>query len=141
MRRIFHLSVPVAHLEKACDFYQRYLGATVGRITADWADILLWGHQITLQQRPDEVLPLSEQGKRHFGVVLPWPEWEALGTKLDLFGVEFLAPPEIFFESTPDEQAKLCIEDPSHNVIEIKAYRDFAGVLGSEDTTYNDDAT
>jgi extradiol dioxygenase family protein len=38
----------------------------------------LWGHQITFRLRPDEVLAPDQQGKRHFGVVLPWAEWEAL---------------------------------------------------------------
>ena len=38
------------------------------------------------------------------------------------------------------EQAKLYIQDPSHNVIEIKAYRDFSGVLGTQDPDYGDDA-
>jgi len=138
MRRIFHLSIPVADLMEARDFYRKYLGATIGRTGDDWTDILLWGHQITLQHRPNEVLPISEQGKRHFGVVLPWREWEALGAKLDSMGVDFLERPVVLHESTPEEQAKLYIQDPSHNVIEIKAYRDFAGVLGTQDANYGD---
>ena len=140
MRRIFHLSIPVADLEQASHFYQRFLGATVGRTADDWVDILLWGHQITLQHRPDEVLPRAAQGKRHFGVVLPWTEWQALGAKLESLGTEFLEPPVALHESTPMEQAKLYIQDPSHNVIEIKAYRDFPGVLGTQDPDYGDDA-
>ena len=75
-----------------------------------------------------------------FGVVLPWREWEALGAKLDSMGVDFLERPVVLHESTPEEQAKLYIQDPSHNVIEIKAYRDFAGVLGTQDANYGDDA-
>ena len=32
-----------------------------------------------------------------------------------------------------DEQAKLYLQDPSHNVIEIKAYRNAATTLGLSD--------
>lgn len=71
MRYIFHLSIPVLDLDIAREFYEDVLYAEIGRQEQDWLDILLWGHQITLQHRPAEVLPKSGQGKRHFGVVLP----------------------------------------------------------------------
>ena len=135
MRRIFHLSLPVSDLEAARRFYQRYLGATLGRTEDDWIDVLLWGHQITLQHRPDEVLPSAAQGKRHFGAVLPWNEWEALAAHLESLGADFIEPPAVLHASTPEEQAKLYLEDPSHNVIEIKAYRDFPRVLGTGDAS------
>ena len=140
MRRIFHLSIPVADLEEASDFYQRCLGAAIGRTADDWIDILLWGHQITLQHRPEEVLPAAAQGKRHFGAVLPWCEWKELSEKLTSRGVDFLEPPVVLHESTPMEQAKLYIQDPSNNIIEIKAYRDFPGVLGTRDADYGNDS-
>ena len=56
MNYIFHLSIPVSDLDIAKDFYVKKLSGKVGRSEADWLDILLWGHQITLQLRPDEVL-------------------------------------------------------------------------------------
>jgi hypothetical protein len=51
-RYIFHLSIPVQDLMSAKRFYVEVLGAAVGRETEDWLDILLWGHQITLQRGP-----------------------------------------------------------------------------------------
>jgi len=138
MRRIFHLSLPVADLDDARAFYEGILLGKVGRETPEWIDILLWGHQITLQLRPQEVLPRASQGTRHFGAVLPWSDWEALAERLQSLDVRFLDPPTILHASTPDEQAKLYLEDPSFNVIEIKAYRDFAAVLGTGDASYED---
>ena len=140
MRRIFHLSIPVADLGEASDFYQRCLGAAIGRTADDWIDVLLWGHQITLQHRPEDVLPAAAQGKRHFGVVLPWSEWEELSAELTSRGVDFLEPPAVLHESTPMEQAKLYLQDPSNNIIEVKAYRDFSVVLGTRDADYGEDA-
>ena len=125
-RHIFHLSIPVADLDTAQRFYVDVLGATIGRRHDDWLDVLLWGHQITLQLKPDEVVPLDRQGKRHFGVSLPWLEWVALAERVRSSGASFLSEPVVKLAGTPEEQAKFYLADPSHNVIEIKAYRNLS---------------
>jgi extradiol dioxygenase family protein len=129
-RHIFHLSIPVADLADAKRFYVEVLGARVGREKADWIDVLLWGHQITLQGRPEEVLPLAKQGKRHFGVVLPWSEWEAETARIERSGEGILDKSRIEMKGTEDEHAKLYLHDPSGNVIELKAYRNVERTLG-----------
>jgi hypothetical protein len=133
MRRYpFHLSIPVSELEAAKRFYIEVLGAQPGNVKNDYVNVLLWGHQVTLQLGPDEVLPLERQGKRHFGVILPWPEWEREAARLKSLGVNFLASPEVLRTGTPEEQAKFFLQDPSHNIIEVKTYRDpSAGIGGS----------
>ena len=131
MRHVFHLSIPALDLERSRAFYVDILGASVGRREPGWLDILLWGHQITLQQRPEDVLPKDGQGKRHFGVVLPWEEWQELADRLVSANTTFLEAPHVKHAATPQEQAKLYLQDPGHNVLEVKAYRDFAAVLGS----------
>ena len=128
-RYIFHLSIPVADLQPAKDFYVGVLGATVGRENPDWLDILVWGHQITLQLRPTEVLPADQQGKRHFGVVLPWDVWESEAVRIRSIGGAFLADPTILHGGTTEEQAKFYLADPSHNIIEVKAYRSVCDTL------------
>jgi len=135
-RYIFHLAFPVADLAASKDFYCRVLGAGVGRENSEWLDVLLWGHQITLHRRPDEVLSKERRGKRHFGVVLPWSEWQALADRLRRDGVAFLEEPAVLLAGAPEEQAKLYLEDPSHNVIEIKAYRDLDATLRQQGTAY-----
>ncbi len=132
-RHIFHLSIPVMDLHTAKTFYIEVLGATVGRETDDWLDALLWGHQITLQRRPDEVLPLAKQGKRHFGVTLPWEEWESQAAHIRSVGARFLGEPTIVLKGTPQEHGKFYLADPSNNVIEVKAYRDMSTLLGAGD--------
>ena len=120
----------MAELASAKRFYVDVLGATVGREHEDWLDVLLWGHQITLQHRPDEVLPLEKQGKRHFGVVLPWAEWEREVARLEQQGVGLLGRSSIELAGTMDEHGKLYLSDPSANVIELKAYRNVERTLG-----------
>jgi len=128
-RYIFHLSIPVAELGSAKRFYVEVLGARVGREHDDWLDVLLWGHQITLQRRPDEVLPADKQGKRHFGVVLPWAEWERDVKRIEQLGVGLLGSSSIELPGTEDEHGKLYLADPSGNVIELKAYRNVERTL------------
>lgn len=130
IRHIFHLSTAVHDLTLAKRFYVGTLGASVGRENDEWLDILLWGHQITLQLRPAEVLTAKQQGKRHFGVVLPWVEWEREAARIRATGTAFLAEPKVFHVGTTEEQAKFVLADPSHHVIEIKAYRDVVSTLG-----------
>jgi uncharacterized protein len=129
-RHIFHLSIPVSELAPAKRFYVEVLGGRTGRENDEWIDILLWGHQITLQLRPEEVLPPERQGKRHFGVILTWPEWEHEAARIRALGVPFLSEPAVLLSGTSEEQAKFYLQDTSHNVIEIKAYRNLADTLG-----------
>jgi extradiol dioxygenase family protein/RimJ/RimL family protein N-acetyltransferase len=131
-RYIFHLSIPVADLTLAKRFYIEMLAAKLGRENQEWLDILLWGHQITLQKQAGEVVPISQQGKRHFGVVLSWDEWERAGQRLQALGIQFLSEPTVLFKGTTQEQAKFHLADPSNNIIEVKAYRDVADTLGLE---------
>jgi uncharacterized protein len=131
-RHILHLSVPVADLQAAKRFYIDVLAARVGRETERWLDVLLWGHQITLQLRPNDVVPLAAQGKRHFGVTLPWDEWEGEVRRLRSLGAAFLGEPAILGVGTLEEHAKLYLADPSNNIIEIKTYRDVVVTLGLE---------
>ena len=129
-RHIFHLSIPVPDLAQAKRFYVDVLGATVGREDREWSDVLVWGHQITLQCRPSEVVSVAEQGKRHFGVVLPWDEWEREAARIRAIGTSFLGEPKVLLSGTADEQAKFHLADPGNNIIEVKAYRDVTGTLG-----------
>lgn len=129
-RYIFHLSIPVSELTGAKRFYVEILGATIGRENEEWLDILLWGHQITLQRSPEEVRPVAEQGKRHFGVVLPWTEWEREAERIQRLGVGVLERPSVKLAGTDDEHGKFYLHDPSGNVIELKAYRNVQRTLG-----------
>lgn len=134
-RHIFHLALPVDDLDASKQFYLGVLGAKIGRENLEWLDILLWGHQITLHLRPDEVLTKERQGKRHFGVVLPWSDWQEFAGNIRGKHLAFLKDPEILLAGTPEEQAKFYLEDPSNNIIEVKAYRDFNFTLRQEGAT------
>jgi len=122
---IFHLSFPVRDLEEGLSYYTATLGGVPGRREQDWADVALFGAQLTLQHAPDDVLEPMPRS-RHFGVTLGWREWEALVGRLS----DFAEPPRVDHRGTDREQAKAMVRDPSGNLIELKAYRQPEAVLG-----------
>lgn len=122
---IFHLSFPVRDLDEAIAFYSA-LGGELGRREAAWADVALFGAQLTLQHVPQDV-PQPMPRSRHFGATLSWRDWERLVGRL----TGFLEGPRVDHRGTDREQGKAMIADPSGNLIEIKAYRQPAAVLGS----------
>ncbi len=128
MRPIFHLSIPVRGLQEAVDFYAHELGADIGRRTEAFADALVFGAQITLQNDPSSVTAHMPR-TRHFGATLRWEEWESVGSHFAGSPL-VMEPPTISYEGEPSEQGKMMIVDPSGNLIEIKAYRHPDRVLG-----------
>jgi uncharacterized protein len=128
-RPIFHLSVPVRDLQEAVDFYRTHLGARIGRHTAEFADALVFGAQVTLQNDPGSVSRPMPRA-RHFGATLPWDEWE--NAVAQFTGSDFIVEaPKVSYEGELTEQGKLMIADPSGNLIELKGYRHPNHVLGS----------
>ena len=121
-RAIFHLSFPVKSLRTSLDFYESCLGAHRGRDAQGWSDVILFGHQLTLHELPEQVQPREARGVRHFGAIVPWPELEALRVRVAARGVD--ASYLHRDAGLPGEHAKLLFEDPDANLLEIKAYRD-----------------
>ena len=128
MRPIFHLSFPVRDLPEAIAFYRDELGAEIGRQAPSFADALLFGAQVTLQNDPENALSLRPR-TWHFGATIGWPEWEALAARMRP-SAHLIEPPRVSYAGQPIEQAKLMLRDPSGNLIEVKAYRYPEKVLG-----------
>jgi extradiol dioxygenase family protein len=128
MRPIFHLSFPVRDLLEAISFYRDELGAEIGRSETTFADALLFGAQVTLQNDPDNVL-IPMPRSRHFGATVSWAAWETLAMRF-ANAEKLVEPPSVSYAGQPIEQGKLMIRDPSGNFIELKAYRHPQHVLG-----------
>lgn len=127
----FHLAFPVHDLALARRFYGGTLGCPEGRSADDWVDFDFYGHQIVAHLAPAEVGSVQHNAVdghgvpvRHFGVVLPMAEWQALAERLRGQGMAFLIEPYIRFAGQPGEQATMFFADPSGNALEIKAFAD-----------------
>ena len=127
----FHLAFPVDDLVTARAFYGGLLGCAEGRSAADWVDFNLYGHQIVAHLAPGEAGHRNASAVdgdnvpvRHFGVVLPIAEWEALAARLKQAGVKFVIEPHIRFKGEVGEQATMFFLDPCGNALEFKAFKD-----------------
>jgi len=127
----FHLAIPVRDLAAAEAFYGSFLGCGAGRRAAEWIDFNFFGHQLSVHLKPGELVPSATNpvdGKqvpvRHFGVVLPWEEWQGLAQRLEKAGITFTIAPHIRFAGEAGEQATMFFADPSGNMLEFKSFRD-----------------
>ena len=127
----FHLALPVDDLDSARDFYSGLLGCIEGRSAPAWVDFNFFGHQLSVHLRPEEVSAARTNEVdgdnvpvRHFGLVLPWDDWQALHTRLTGAGVGFLLKPKVRFAGQIGEQGTFFIRDPSGNALEFKTFRD-----------------
>lgn len=97
----FHLAFPVHDIEAARAFYGGILQCEEGRSDSRWVDFNLYGHQIVTHFSPESSAadphcnPVDGHAVPvpHFGVVLPWDEWEALADRLRDAGMYFVIAP------------------------------------------------
>lgn len=132
----FHLAFPVHDLALARRFYGDTLGCPEGRSSPEWVDFNFYGHQIVAHLAPEacgtsQLNAVDGHGVpvRHFGIVLPMAEWEALADRLKAQGIEFVIEPYVRFKGEPGEQATMFFRDPSGNAIEVKAFADITGLF------------
>ncbi len=134
----FHLAFPVDDLAAARRFYEGVLGCRVGRTDPTWIDFDFFGHQITAHLKPEEAggahtnaVDGDQVPVRHFGAILDWPDWEALGGRLRAAGISFLIEPHVRFKGEVGEQGTLFVKDPAGNALEFKSFRDKALIFAS----------
>lgn len=127
----FHLAFPVTSLASARAFYGDLLGCPEGRSSEDWVDFDFRGHQIVAHLAPEEVRAAAAHDVdgdavpvRHFGLVLPMDEWQALADRLRAAGVRFVIEPHVRFVGQSGEQATMFLLDPCGNALEFKAFAD-----------------
>jgi extradiol dioxygenase family protein len=127
----FHLAIPVLDLAQAEAFYGGLLGCEKGRSCEQWIDWNFFGHQLVthlVTEMPS--LPKHNQVDNHavpvphFGVVLPWQDWQQLAKNLEANSINFVIEPHIRFAGKVGEQATMFFLDPSGNALEFKAFQD-----------------
>jgi extradiol dioxygenase family protein len=139
----FHLAIPVSDLQTSLIFYEDMLGCGRGRESADWVDLNFYGHQLVLHrvtttEGPSASNPVDGEQVPvpHFGVVLPWPDFESLAEQLASRGAVFEIPPTTRFAGRVGEQRTFFLTDPSGNCIEFKAFRDPNRLFASDLEAY-----
>lgn len=129
----FHLAIPVYDIKAARTFYRDVLNLEEGRSSEQWVDFNFYGHQVVIHEHPKtqsqdhahtNVVDGHDVPAPHFGVVLPWQEWEDLANRLKDFGTEFVIEPYVRFKGETGEQATMFFLDPCGNALEFKAFKD-----------------
>lgn len=131
----FHLAIPVHDLAAARHFYGDVFGLAEGRSDTKWVDFDFYGHQLVIHEHP--ITPAQEHAHTnpvdghavpvpHFGVVLPWEQWEALAQRLSSLGTKFVIEPYTRFKGQVGEQATMFLLDPCGNALEFKAFKDMS---------------
>lgn len=127
----FHIALPAQDLAKTRDFYTKMLGAEERRSAINWIDFDFFGHQLSIHQVVGKETKLEstlidgdQVPARHFGMVLPKAEWEALRDRLTSLGQKFIIGPRLRFEGREGEQGTMFITDPYGNYLEFKYFTD-----------------
>lgn len=129
----FHLAIPVYDVKAARTFYRDMLNLEEGRSSEQWVDFNFYGHQVVIHEHPKtqsqdhahtNVVDGHDVPAPHFGVVLPWQQWEDLANRLKDFGTEFVIEPYVRFKGETGEQATMFFLDPCGNALEFKAFKD-----------------
>ncbi len=128
----FHLAFPVRDLDAARRFYGGVLGCPEGRSAARWVDFDFFGHQISAHlvdggPSADEAHNAVDGDGvpvRHFGAILPPPDWQALRDRLAARGVACFIGPRTRFAGQPGEQRTLFVRDPDGHALEFKSFAD-----------------
>lgn len=128
----FHMAAPTRDLEVTRAYYCGIIGCAVGREAENWIDLDFFGHQLSFHVKP-EGLGLREatnkvDGKdvpvRHFGVILPWQDWQELSQRLIAANTDFVIEPYIRFKGETGEQATMFFLDPNGHALEFKSFKD-----------------
>jgi extradiol dioxygenase family protein len=134
----FHLAITVSNLQQAEAFYCGLMGFSKGRTDSRWIDLNFFGHQVTLHlvEEPGDAPatnPVDGDSvpARHFGVILPMPDWQLLADRLQAANCDFLIAPKIRFRGEVGEQATMFLLDPSGNALEFKSFADSSRIFAT----------
>ena len=135
----FHLAFAVDDLAAARRFYGELLGCPEGRSAEHWVDFDLCGHQIVahcVSNAKSGAGSSSVDGDDvpvpHFGLILPWDDWQELADRLRAPDTRFVIEPHVRFEGQVGEHATMFLRDPSGNALEFKAFRDEARIFARD---------
>lgn len=131
----FHLAFNVTDLDAARRFYTEALGCQEGRSAATWVDF--YGHQLSLHLGEPMKTALTgwvdgvQVPMPHFGLCMAQPDWQFAAARLQAAQVHFILAPQTRYAGQVGEQGTLFFYDPFGNPIELKGFKDFAGVFAA----------
>lgn len=124
----FHLSIPCYSIKETIEFYRDKLKCNLGRNSTTWADVDLYGNQLTFMESKElnmnegrykfegEVIP-----KFHFGVILDESAWQKRLAQMS--EMDFVRNQSVeFLEGKSGHHLSFFVEDPNGYMIEFKCF-------------------
>ena len=128
---LFHLAFPVTDIAQTKAFYADGLGCEIGRQSPNSLILSLCGHQIVAHISHEPLTPQRGIYPRHFGLVFTSEaDWEALLERSQQKGLLFYQQPKRRFVGLPTEHRTFFLQDPFHNILEFKYYRETEAIFG-----------
>ena len=133
----FHLALPCVSITNTRKFYVDILGASIGRSAVKWADINLYGNQITFTECGPfkfdcksysfngDILPSF-----HFGMILNRTDWKTVLDRLN--SKNYAIGSEVkFLENKVGEHNSFFVKDPNDFTVEFKCFENSDEVFQS----------
>jgi extradiol dioxygenase family protein len=82
----------------------------------------------------EELTPQRGIYPRHFGLIFPTQgDWQALADRALARALPFYQEPRWRFVGTPLEHGTFFLQDPFHNLLEFKYYRNASAIFGERE--------
>ena len=137
METSFHMSLPCLSVNATKKFYINQIGASVGRMTQNWVDINLFGHQLTFIKaekfnfnNPNYVFEGKILPSFHFGVIVDVDVWKKIYAKLNEQNLE-LVTQTTFLKDKKGEHSSFFIKDPNGFMLEFKSFKEPKDIFNS----------
>ncbi len=131
---LFHLAIPINHLDQAKAFYLDGLGCGLGRESAQAMILDFHGHQVVAHMTQEPLQPQRGIYPRHFGLIFPEEaDWEALLQRAQRQALKFYQQPKHRFPQELTEHRTFFLEDPFYNLLEFKFYRHADAIFGGRE--------
>jgi len=128
---LFHLAFPIANVPQAKQFYVDGLGCTAGRENENSVILNLYGHQLVGHVTHEPLHPQKGIYPRHFGLIFTSEtNWETLLDRAQRRSLQFYQQPKHRFPGSALEHRTFFLEDPFHNLLEFKFYRNYEAIFG-----------
>ena len=116
---VFHLSLPVPHVEESVAFFELLGGVVMHRDPSGYVNVGLSGVQLTLQ----EGTPVASDDAFHFGLNVARGELDEIAARLRASDLaRIVSPLHVVDAGTPMERTKMYVRCPAGYRIELKGY-------------------
>lgn len=135
MKTLFHVSLPCENIEKTIAFYTNILGCELGRNAQRWADVDLFGHQLTFTEagkfnfeNPSYVFEGKVLPSFHLGIIVNLETWSDLYKKLSSADCEIVHQ-KTFLNTKKGEHLSFFVKDPDGYMLEFKSFKNEAEIF------------